>query len=83
MFDEEDYEDILPTTNKEDRIIRINPEMSCPICPPNRGENRHQGSYKRAKREPGQHERAKNRNASRKFKSEQRKIDYGEQEETP
>lgn len=49
--------------NRKDRVERINPQLGCSICPPNRGENiRHHGMKSRSRikaKKPKTKERAR------------------------
>lgn len=66
----EAYEELPPPTNRDDRVERINPELSCPRCPPNKGENRNYHATRNRLRNDGprQVQLTKERNRARQAK---------------
>lgn len=68
-FPTEMYEQFSPNSfNKEDRVERINPNMYCSICPPNRGENAVWMKDRLWKSEKNKNRRAKQKKQGRNFK---------------
>ena len=64
--------------NREDRVNRINPQLGCSICPPNRGENiRHHSAKNRIRNQPKKaraKERAKYKDVKQYPKEENIKV---------
>jgi hypothetical protein len=46
-LDYADFEEMELGSNRQEIAARVQPQLSCAICPPNRGENRNSGQKQR------------------------------------
>lgn len=72
---EEDFGDVGPYTNRDDKMERILPALSCSHCPPNRNENSNRGARKRMYQSgPREKAETRDRNKARAHKAERNSV---------
>ena len=59
------YIDLGPVTNRDDKLERVLPALSCSHCPPNRNENASPSGGRKRMRQSGPREKARTQDRQR------------------